>query len=486
MEKVSRRYETDEDYQRRRPIHAVWEITLACNLRCSHCGSRAGKRRSGELSTQECLDVVAQLARLGVRQVSLIGGEAYLRSDWLDIVRAVTDYGMDCSMQTGGRGLTEAMVRDAVAAGLKSCGVSIDGLPALHDRLRGTIGAYKQAMEALAHLHRYGVPSSVNTQIGPEVVPQLRALMHRIVEGGAKNWQIQLTVPMGNAADRPELLLQPYELLDLMPLLAEIHGEALDLGLFMQPSNNIGYFGPYEHIFRVIEDTKGHWQGCAAGQTAIGIEADGTIKGCPSLPTESYAGGNIRDLSIAQIWEMADTVRYTQDRDIDDLWGFCRSCYYADVCRAGCTWMSHVLVGRPGNNPYCHYRALQLAKRGLRERLIKVGKAPGRPFDHGQFEMITEALDGGEGPRIAAVPPPPRDRAGRPRRSEGCVPPVLKLCHGCKQYVLPGTTTCPHCGGDVAALDSRYTANLADAQAAAERLRRLLESARRTPDPERE
>jgi hypothetical protein len=66
------------------------------------------------------------------------------------------------------------------------------------------------------------------------------------------------------------------------------------------------------------------------------------------------------------------------------------------------------------------------------------------------------------------------------------VPPVLELCHGCKQYVLPGTTSCPHCGGDVAVLDSRYAANLADAGAAAERLRRLLESAHRTPAPKRE
>ena len=57
---------------------SVWEITLACNLKCQHCGSRAGKRRPDELSTEECLDVVDQLARLGTREVTLIGGEAFL------------------------------------------------------------------------------------------------------------------------------------------------------------------------------------------------------------------------------------------------------------------------------------------------------------------------------------------------------------------------------------------------------------------------
>ena len=87
-----RRYETHDDYGASRPIVAVWEITLACNLKCSHCGSRAGTRRVGELTTSECLDVVAQLARMGVREVALIGGEAFLRRDWLEIVKSVRDH----------------------------------------------------------------------------------------------------------------------------------------------------------------------------------------------------------------------------------------------------------------------------------------------------------------------------------------------------------------------------------------------------------
>src|SRR5262249_54839548 len=66
---------------RYRSTYAVWEITLACNLRCVHCGSRAGKARPNELTTAEALDLVEQLADLGVAEVSLIGGEAFLRPD---------------------------------------------------------------------------------------------------------------------------------------------------------------------------------------------------------------------------------------------------------------------------------------------------------------------------------------------------------------------------------------------------------------------
>src|SRR5262245_3738235 len=66
-----------------RPTHAVWELTLRCDLSCHHCSSRAGRARDDELTTAEAIDVAAQLADLGVLEVTLIGGEAYLHEGWL-------------------------------------------------------------------------------------------------------------------------------------------------------------------------------------------------------------------------------------------------------------------------------------------------------------------------------------------------------------------------------------------------------------------
>jgi len=131
---------------------------------------------------------------------------------------------------------------------------------------------------------------------------------------------------------------------------------------------------------------------CGAGCTTLGIEADGAIKGCPSLQTASWTGGNIRDASLQDIWERAAPLRYMRDRTTDDLWGYCRTCYYADVCRAGCTWTAFSLFGRAGNNPLCHHRALEMQRQGKRERLVQTAPAPGEPFDHGQFEIIIEEI----------------------------------------------------------------------------------------------
>jgi radical SAM protein with 4Fe4S-binding SPASM domain len=376
-----------------RPIYAVWEVTLRCDLACRHCGSRAGHARSDELDTAECLDLVRQMSELGVLEVTLIGGEAYLRDDWTEIVAAISARGMSVTMTTGGRGITGERAAKGKAAGLESVSVSLDGLEATHDRLRGVKGSFQSALAALDHLRAAGVKVSCNTQINRLSLPELSELLELIAARGVHSWQLQLTVPMGRAADEPDVLLQPYDLLQVFPLLGALAERARELGVRVWPGNNVGYFGPHESALRGTLP-KGHLASCGAGRSILGIEADGSIKGCPSLPTEAWTGGNIRDASLRDIWERAEPLRYTRDRTVENLWGFCRTCYYADECRAGCTWTSFVFFGRPGNNPLCHHRALEMQRAGKRERLLRKEAAPGLPFDHGCFEIVVEDAEG--------------------------------------------------------------------------------------------
>ena len=241
-----------------------------------------------------------------------------------------------------------------------------------------------------AHRSRSTASPSVNTQITSLVIPQLRELMNLFIDAGAKNWQVQLTVAMGRAADNPELLLQPYELLELMPLLAELYEEGADSGFLLQPGNNIGYFGPYESVWRGSGDDRVYWTSCNAGQNTLGIEADGTIKGCPSLSTSPYAGGKIRDLSLHNIWWTTDELRNqprTNERRVVGI----LSQLLLRGCMQSRLHLDHECSVWPGrNNPYCHHRALELSKQGLRERIAQVEQAPGTPFDHGRFELILE------------------------------------------------------------------------------------------------
>jgi radical SAM protein with 4Fe4S-binding SPASM domain len=378
-----------------RTTYAVWELTLQCNLGCIHCGSRAGAARASELSTAEALRLVQQLAAAGIREVTLIGGEAYLRADWLEIVAAIRRAGMSCSLTTGGLGISGASAASMRKAGVQQVSVSIDGRERTHDFQRGRLGSWSACFRTLALLKEARIPITCNTQVNRLSAPELPLIYADIREAKCRAWQVQLTVPMGRAADHPELLLQPPELLDLFPLLSELADQAHRDGILFHAGNNIGYYGPFERRLRNGGNSgNAIWQGCQAGTNTLGIEADGTIKGCPSLPTSAYAGGNIRERPLSDILGAAPELNFNRGQGTaaayEHLWGFCAGCDYGALCRGGCSWTAHVFFGRRGNNPYCYHRAAEQARVGIRERLTVKQRAPGVPFDHATFAVEEE------------------------------------------------------------------------------------------------
>ncbi len=384
-----------------RPLLAVWELTMKCDQPCQHCGSRAGPARASELSPAEVLDVASRLVDMGCREVALIGGEAYLRPDLRDIVALLAGRGVRVTMQTGGRAFTAERARMLKDAGMTAIGVSVDGPEDVHDLLRGNAGSHAAALRALDNARDVGMVTTANTQVNRLNYRRLRETLAPLFARGIEAWQLQLTTPMGHAADRPEWLLEPFRIVEVIDTLAEIQAETLEVWqkgdrtrvpFNVSPGNNIGYFGPHEQLLRSrpmgLEE---HWQGCRAGLNLISLESDGTVKPCPSLPTAPYRAGNVRDERIEDIWQKSSPeIAFARGAPTDDLWGFCATCYYGEVCRGGCSWTTHTVLGRRGNNPYCYHRVESLKKRGVRERLEQKERAAGEPYDFGRFELVEE------------------------------------------------------------------------------------------------
>lgn len=389
------------DGERTHPRYVVWELTLACDQRCTHCGSRAADARADELTAAEALDLVDQLAQMGTRELALIGGEAYLHPAFLDVVAAARARDLRVTLTTGGRGVTAELTRQLADVGLYSVSVSIDGLGPTHDLVRATRGSFDAAMQAIDHARSAGLRVACNTVVNQLNAGELEHLYDALKTAGVRAWQVQLMAALGRAADRPDLLLQPWQLLDLLPRLVQLKARAFRDGILVTPGNNVGYFSRDEKALRSLApDGNEHWSGCQAGRYVMGIESNGAIKGCPSLPTRAYVGGNVRTASLRRIWDEAPELAFTRRRTVDDLWGFCRTCPFAATCLGGCNFTAHALFGRAGNNPYCHYRVNALRERGLRERVVLRELAPGEPFDHGRFEIVSEPFDASE-PRVA-------------------------------------------------------------------------------------
>ena len=104
------------------PRACVWELTLACNLRCKHCGSIAGERRPDELTLDECRRVAEELVALGCTRITLSGGEPTLYPHWDQVGQRLVELGARVNMISNGMTWTPKHVEMAQKAGF--CGVA--------------------------------------------------------------------------------------------------------------------------------------------------------------------------------------------------------------------------------------------------------------------------------------------------------------------------------------------------------------------------
>ena len=113
---------------------------------------------------------------MGIREVSLIGGEAFLRKDWLELAEAITRSGMVATMTTGGYGINAETAHKMKAAGIKAVSVSVDGLEGTHNGLRGRPQSFQFCLETMTHLKEAGILVGCNTQINRLSAPELPEL----------------------------------------------------------------------------------------------------------------------------------------------------------------------------------------------------------------------------------------------------------------------------------------------------------------------
>ena len=133
------------------PCYCVWELTLACNLKCLHCGSYAGAKRDSELTLEEAYRVADELAELRCERVTLSGGEPTLRPDWHLIGRRLTDRGVGVNIISNGYHWDDEQFARARHAGLTNLGISLDGLEPAHDQVRRE-GAFARTMSTIVEI----------------------------------------------------------------------------------------------------------------------------------------------------------------------------------------------------------------------------------------------------------------------------------------------------------------------------------------------
>ena len=325
----------------------VWEITLACCFSCKYCGSSGGKARENELTTEEALSVADQLKELGCRRVSMIGGEVFMRKDWKQIVRRLTDQGVRVNIITNGFLFRDELIKDLKEANIESISVSLDGPKEVHDKYRQE-GSYDRAVKALETLLSAGIPVSVISTLNSENVNTLEEMYSLLRRYTIYAWQLQACSPMGNAANNGiDYRFDMQEVIDF------VTSHMYEAPFAMGVADNIGYFTEAEGSIRGNLSGKAYFRGCSAGLTSIGIDSIGNVRGCESMYDEHFNEGNIRKESLRTIWEDPDRFAYNREFTKDKLTGKCAECELGEYCGGGCRSYNYFVHKKIYESPFC-------------------------------------------------------------------------------------------------------------------------------------
>ena len=120
------------------PFLISYSITTRCNLRCKHCYSESGEEAGGDdLTTDESLRVIDEIADWGIGLLIFDGGEPLLREDFFQIADYASGKGIVTGIGSNGSMIDIATARRLVSAGIRYVSISIDGADAdTHDAFR--------------------------------------------------------------------------------------------------------------------------------------------------------------------------------------------------------------------------------------------------------------------------------------------------------------------------------------------------------------
>ena len=287
--------------------YLFWECTTRCNLHCRHCGSDCfAASRDADMPLADFLrafDTIPVAGRADPFTVVLTGGEPLLRPDIAEIGAALCKRGVGWSIVSNGWFYDEAMHARLMAAGMGALTISLDGLEDAHDWMRGRPGSFARAERAIAiAAAEPRLTFDVVTCVNRRNFHELEALHDRLQALGVKQWRIFTVIPIGRAADDPDMQLGDEEFTALMEFIArkrkEIPGQAGDDDKGMKVTFSCeGYLGRYEGKVRDVPYF------CHAGINIASILIDGRICACPNIDRDAFSQGNIYEDDFFDVWE---------------------------------------------------------------------------------------------------------------------------------------------------------------------------------------
>jgi radical SAM protein with 4Fe4S-binding SPASM domain len=335
--RTPRRFEAAD---RNAPV-VIWNICMHCNMECPHCyASAVAERSPTDLTREEGLRLLDEMAAYGVRVVIFSGGEPLMRPDVFDLLSHAKRCGISPQLSTNGSLIDKAVAHRLAEAGVGYVGISIDGVEEFNDAYRGMEGGFEAALRGLRHAKSAGMKTGIRMTLSRRNVDQLGAMIDIALDASADRFYVSHLVYSGRGFkvahedlsrdEQRSALSRLFEtaesLIESYPEMKIVTGSNDSDGVFLLWWIRNRYGDVAAERVRELLLQRG---GNSAGERIVNVDSRGRVH--PDQFWRSAVLGDIRKESFAKILEhpLRDQLR----RRLEYLTGRCGSCSERELCR---------------------------------------------------------------------------------------------------------------------------------------------------------
>ena len=355
----------------------VWNCTPRCNLACSHCYA-AHEGEQHELSTEQALGVIDDLASFGAPVVLFSGGEPFARADIRTLAAHAKAKGLRVTFSTNGTLIDDDCADWLRDLGVAYVGISIDGTEAVHDAFRRRPGAYALSLAAIRRLRDRGVKVGLRvtmTRTNVAAIPAIFELMRREKVPRICLYHLVYT---GRGREIAATDLDHAEARAALETIIEETRRCFDSGF---PVEVLTVDNACDGVALYMKMAKeGHPNaakalellrlngGNSSGEGIACISWDGTVY--PDQFWRNRPVGNVQERPFSEIWgnppsgSLLDLLRHKKEH----VKGRCRACRWLDICGGNFRARGEAVTGDMwGEDPTCYLTDEEIAEEGVRD-----------------------------------------------------------------------------------------------------------------------
>ncbi|KCZ71515.1 putative heme d1 biosynthesis radical SAM protein NirJ1 [Candidatus Methanoperedens nitroreducens] len=351
----------------KKPV-VVWNMTRRCNLRCIHCYAQSRDiEYKGELTTQQGMELIDDLARFGAPVILFSGGEPLMHPDLPLLAQYARSKGMRAVISTNGTLIDKKIAKILKEIGLSYVGVSLDGMRETNDRFRGMDGAFDAALQGMRNCIEEGIKVGLRFTINRKNVRDVPAIFDLLEEEKIPRVCFYHLVYAGRGSGLVKEDLSHEESRKTLDLIMERTKALHDRGFPIEVLTVDNHCdGPYIYfrllkenparageVFELLQMNQGNSSGIGIGC----VSWDGSVHADQFW--RHYSFGNVKERKFSEIWtdlsnelmaglkNRKPLIKANADR--------CARCKWFDICNGNFRVRAEAIYGNVwADDPACY------------------------------------------------------------------------------------------------------------------------------------